>query len=62
MSVRKSSIKLFTRQRDPCLGNCQGDVGISPLMSISSEMQLLISEKIDTYTYEPHGHVAGLCV
>jgi hypothetical protein len=28
MSVRKSSIKLFTRPRDPCLGSCQGDVGI----------------------------------
>ena len=28
MSVRMSSIELFTRPRDPCLGSCQRDVGI----------------------------------
>jgi hypothetical protein len=28
MSVRMSSIELFTRPRDPCLGSYQGDVGI----------------------------------
>jgi hypothetical protein len=32
MSVRNmyvmSSIELFTRPRDPCLGSCQGDIGI----------------------------------
>ena len=33
---------------------------ISLLLS-SSEMQLL-SEKIDTYTCDPHDHAAGLCV